>query len=242
MRRDPDASRRSTLRRVANLLGTIALLALVPLLWPTPLGGAVSYVQVNGESMEPTMHKGDVALLRRQSSYGPGDIVAYRIRKGEVGEGADVIHRIVGGDARHGFVTRGDNNDSNDPWHPKPEDILGRRWFLLPRAGAVFGLMHSRLAVAIFAGLMGAFAFLQIAAVPRRRTGKHEDPGDVTDRGEPFPDLGPDLRPDLGPDLVLDLTNLERSTDELPGLAPDAGLPRISWSADDHEPVQMLDA
>ncbi len=227
-------------------MGTVALLALVPLLWPTPLGGAVSYVQVNGQSMEPTMHKGDVTLLRRQSSYGPGDIVAYRIPKGEVGYGADVIHRIVGGDARHGFVTRGDNNDTNDPWHPHPDDIVGKRWFLLPRAGAVFGLVHSKLALAIFAGLMGSFAFLQIAAVPRRRKGKGDDPAVVTAPSEP-PSL--DFGPDLGPDLLLDLTALERksasessSTRELADRAPDVGLPRISWSAEDHEPVKMLDA
>lgn len=29
-----------------------------------------------------------------------------------------VIHRIV----------RGDNNDWDDPWHPRPADIIGKLW------------------------------------------------------------------------------------------------------------------
>jgi signal peptidase I len=212
MRREPPSGRR-TARRLLSALTTVALLALVALLWPAPFGGAVSYVMVSGASMEPTMHLGDVVVLREQSSYQRGDVVAYRIPKGEVGAGAKVIHRIVGGNGRRGFVTRGDNNRSDDPWRPRTEDVVGKRWVLLPRAGGLFGLLHSGLAVAAFAGLMGAFAALQLMAKRHRR---HEEPEPalISWRApEPPPRLAPGA-PGAPTPAEIDLRRWDRADDD----------------------------
>ena len=59
--------------------------------------------------MQPTLYEGDLAVVRQQSSYEEGDIVAFRVPEGEDGEGAIIIHRIVGGDAENGFILQGDN-------------------------------------------------------------------------------------------------------------------------------------
>ncbi len=66
-------------------------------LWfrPSTLGGPAHYVMVSGESMEPTLHGGDLLLVRRQGGYSPGDIVAYRVPEGEPAEGRIVVHRIA---------------------------------------------------------------------------------------------------------------------------------------------------
>lgn len=52
--------------------------------------------------------------MRKQSTYRPGDIAAFRVPKGEVGAGQVVIHRVEGGDQR-GYVMLGDNKDAEDP-------------------------------------------------------------------------------------------------------------------------------
>jgi signal peptidase I len=98
--------------------------------------------------MDPTFHTGDLAVVRRQSSYRLGDAVAYRIRKGEFGAGALVIHRLKGGDGVSGYVTRGDNRTIDDPWHPRTEDIVGR--VRLDVAGA--GLRVAQLNQPIYLG------------------------------------------------------------------------------------------
>ncbi|MCH8920200.1 MAG: S24 family peptidase, partial [Chloroflexi bacterium] len=61
------------------------------LLWPTSLGGDVSYVMVRGVSMEPTLHPGELAVMRTQDGYKPGDVVAYRVPEDEFGAGAVII-------------------------------------------------------------------------------------------------------------------------------------------------------
>lgn len=115
------------------LVATIGLLAM---LWPQSLGGQVAYVRVDGHSMDPTFHLGDLAVVRRQSSYRIGDPVAYRIPKGEFGAGAMVIHRLIGGNGTTGYVTQGDNKTVPDEWHPTIRDIVGRVRYDVPGFGS----------------------------------------------------------------------------------------------------------
>jgi signal peptidase I len=102
---------------------------------PGNLGGTATYVMVQGESMEPTYHTGDLVIVRAQQTYAAGDVVAYRVPEEQVGEGAVVIHRITGGEGARGYVLRGDNNDTDDDWRPTDQDVAGKAWIVVPRAG-----------------------------------------------------------------------------------------------------------
>jgi signal peptidase len=123
---------------------------------PPFLGGSTSYVLVGGISMEPGLHTGDLVLVRRQADYAVGDVVAYRVPDGEQGEGAMVIHRVVGGDGVGGFRTRGDNSDSglDDPWQPRASDVVGRLWLRVPLVGPLVVLLRSTVGFAMMAGLI----------------------------------------------------------------------------------------
>jgi signal peptidase I len=115
------------------------------------LGGPATYVMVRGTSMNPTYHEGDLVITRRQHSYHLGDIVAYRIPGGQVGGGLTVIHRIVGGFADKGFVTKGDNNPAPDLWHPRLGQIEGKAWTLIPRAGRIILFLRAPIPLAAIA-------------------------------------------------------------------------------------------
>src|SRR5207253_4750125 len=84
----------------AKLAVIAAQLALVAALgWfclPQSLGGRADWVMVSGTSMLPHLHTGDLVLVEHQTSYHVGEVVAYRVPKGETGAGYVVIHRIVG--------------------------------------------------------------------------------------------------------------------------------------------------
>jgi signal peptidase len=155
--RDASTSRRWTALRVANILATIALFAVIAFMWPQSLGGRVAYVQVSGHSMEPEYHTGDLVVVMRHPSYARGDVIAYHIPHGEVGEGVIVVHRIIGGNAHKGFVTQGDNRTAPDPWHPRPRDVVGTPIFSVAGAGHWLGDLHSPFGLAAIAGLLGAF-------------------------------------------------------------------------------------
>lgn len=157
-------------RRARKLAGAavmlLAIAAWLLVLRPEGLGGPAGYVLVSGRSMEPTLSNGDLVVSQRQDAYAKGDVIVYRVPEGELGAGAFVIHRIVGGSGRAGYVTRGDNRRSNDLWRPKPRDVAGKLRVHLPRAGHALVWLRAPLPLALLAGAM---AFLSVGNGSRRR-------------------------------------------------------------------------
>lgn len=125
-----------TLRRVVSALGVLVLAAgWWAFLRPSSLGGPLTLVTVTGVSMQPSFHTGDLAVMRDVDDYDKGDVIAFRTEVVPGQPGATVIHRVVGGDAESGYVTRGDNNDWDDPWRPTAADVTGELWFAVPGFG-----------------------------------------------------------------------------------------------------------
>jgi signal peptidase I len=147
-----------------NKAAGIAIMILACLFWaqflrPQSLGGNAGYVLVSGQSMEPRYHTGDLVLVEKHSSYHAGQLIAYRVPKGDPMAGAQVIHRIIGGDATHGFILRGDNRTAPDVWHPKPHDIVGAKALRLPGAIIVLQFLRAPVFLAILAA---AFVFVHV--------------------------------------------------------------------------------
>lgn len=174
-------SRRSA-AALAGLPLTITLLvAWFLFLRPVTLEGPAGYVIVAGVSMEPTFHTGDLAITQRRAEYQVGDVVAFST------DGGVVIHRIVGGDADQGFITQGDNREQPDLWRPRPGEIVGATWILIPGLGHALAFARQP---AILAALAASLAFfLAFTAGPVQRRG----PGRVA-AGTAAAPLGPQGR------------------------------------------------
>lgn len=124
---------------------------------PTSLGGPATYVTVSGRSMYPTLRSGDLVILHEQRTYEAGDIVAYRIPRGEPGAGNRIIHRITGGSGDEGYVTKGDNRQSEDQWRPTDDDVLGKLWLRGPGMGTALPRLRAPLIVASVAALLAVW-------------------------------------------------------------------------------------
>lgn len=139
-----------------RLLLVVAQLGIVAaLLWfclPQSLGGRAGWVVISGTSMLPHMHTGDLALVEKQSSYHVGEVIAYRVPKGQVGAGFEVIHRIIGGSPRTGWIVQGDNRTLPDLWRPKNSDIVGARLLWIPKAYLLLRFLHTPLLLGLLAG------------------------------------------------------------------------------------------
>ena len=146
---------RGALRRASRVAKPVLVVAVL-LAWawfmlPQALGGRAGWVLVDGTSMLPHYHTGDLVLVERQSSYHVGQVIAYRVPQGDPMAGAQVIHRIVGGDAQHGFVVQGDNRTAPDIWHPQPKDIVGAQLLRIPDALLVLRYLRSPLLLGLLA-------------------------------------------------------------------------------------------
>ena len=117
---------------------------------PTQLGGRVSYVIVDGISMQPNFHLGDLVLVRTKSTYQVGDAVTYW--NAELG--TFVFHRIVGLNLDH-FILKGDNNTWLDTYQPVQDEIVGKLWVHIPELGLAIEWVHVPINAALTFGLLG---------------------------------------------------------------------------------------
>lgn len=139
-----------------------AFLLWLVLLRPVALGGPASYEVVAGVSMKPGLEPGDLVIAQTQPAYGQGDVIVFHVPTDGQGPGPLVVHRIIGGDATSGFVVKGDNKPSPDPWRPRPADIVGRSWITVPGGGDwVMLLRRPALLGSIAAGLAAFWFFLR---------------------------------------------------------------------------------
>jgi signal peptidase I len=168
--------------RLHDLMMNLLLVAAVAAIWlafaPAQLGGQVTYVLVNGISMEPGFHTGDLALMRPAASYQVGDIVAYH----DAIMNAEIIHRIFGMDQDR-FIMKGDNNSWIDEYRPAPAEIAGKLWLHLPKFGTVLLWARSPINTALTAALIGGLLMVNMIVpepnqkVKRKRKAVSVPPG-----------------------------------------------------------------
>lgn len=172
--------------RTVKGLAVVAVLVAFGTAWwffaPTQLGGKTSYAVTFGVSMEPHFHQGDLVVLRRQSRYHVGEVVAYRshdLKK-------NVLHRII---AVHGgrFTFKGDNNDFVDPERPTQADLVGAEWLHIPSAGAWLASLHSPRNAAIAAFVIVLLLMLTGGGTVARRRRRRVLPRPVPRQAAPKP-------------------------------------------------------
>jgi len=133
-----------------NLLMVICFLTIWYFFAPGSLGGRVEYVIVNGNSMEPDYHRGDLVIIAQASSYQVGDVVTYRDDQID----AYVIHRIIGEDSGK-YILKGDNNGWIDNTRPDRSQILGKQWLYIPKAGEQIFWLRKPLNMALVTLVLG---------------------------------------------------------------------------------------
>lgn len=135
---------------MATLLSLFISLISWLIIAPTQLGGSVTYVIVDGNSMETKFHRGDMILLRKAATYKVGDAVTYE--NAEMGR--YVFHRIIDLNLDR-FVLQGDNNAWLDSYQPTQEEIVGKLWMHLPRVGKAVEWLRLPINMALAVGLLG---------------------------------------------------------------------------------------
>jgi signal peptidase I len=120
---------------------------------PRMLGGQAGYVIVNGDSMEPLYHRGDLVILLQADQAEVGDIFAYRYP--ELGP---VIHRVVAKEGNR-FIMKGDHNPWTDGYQPVFGDFIGKAAFHLTGVGNTVRWLRQP---ARFAGLVAIMAGLLV--------------------------------------------------------------------------------
>lgn len=163
--------------RPSSLIMNLLLLFLLVAIWvafaPTMIGGWASYVIVNGNSMEPGFHRGDLVIVRTGSISSVGDVVIYH--NAEVN--AFVIHRIIAIEQDH-YVFKGDNNPWIDTYRPTRAELIGKLWIHIPKLGRAMQWLRLPIHMGLTTGLLGGvlMASSMTKKNRRRKTKNHTSP------------------------------------------------------------------
>lgn len=162
--------------RITGIVTGIVAVAALASAWvffaPAQAGGGTSYAIIVGSSMEPGLHRGDLAVVRKRTVYRPNDVVLYDSRE----LGAKVLHRIVRVEGGR-FVLKGDNNSFLDAERPTEEQVAGSLWVSAPAVGKASEWLRQPLHSALLVGLvtlialgggLGAGAAVRRGSQPRR--------------------------------------------------------------------------
>jgi signal peptidase I len=153
--------------RPLQALSSALLLTLLGAIWitcgPIQFGGQAAYVIVNGISMEPSFHRGDLVILRQADDYQVGDVVTYRHPR--IGP---IIHRIVALDGER-YIFKGDNNSWIDGYHPTKAECIGKLWLHLPAAGNFIEQLRIPHNMAILAAILGLIVMSSITSSADQR-------------------------------------------------------------------------
>lgn len=86
---------------------------------------------VKSNSMYPTLQKGDFILIKRNNDYKNGDIITYDYESNYL-----VTHRIIEKNNNF-FITKGDNNNSEDDKFIQLDNIKGKVILILNRKNQI---------------------------------------------------------------------------------------------------------
>jgi signal peptidase I len=135
-------------RRFAAVVLTAAAAAVV-LLAGLVLSGRLTVVITHGVSMQPLYHQGDLVVVQQAPSYQVGQVVAYRVPSRHL----LVLHRLIAERQDH-LAFKGDNNQSVDPWHPEPAQLVGHAIVHIPQGGLWLQRATSPPVISVAAGLL----------------------------------------------------------------------------------------
>ncbi|MGP3533332.1 signal peptidase I [Microbacterium sp. RD1] len=149
----------------ASILALLLAVALAVIGLPAIAGG--SAMTVLTQSMEPRLPPGTLVVIRPTpiDDIRVGDVVTYQIRSGDP---AVISHRVVSKtyvDGELTFITKGDNNDADDPDPVQAVQIRGTLWYSLPLLGWVNNLLNGPNRVVILAVVAGGLFLYAVSMV-----------------------------------------------------------------------------
>ncbi len=155
-------------QRRPSIFSNLLLFAGLVVIWiafaPAKVGGQTSYVMVNGISMEPNYHTGDLVIVHKAQNYQVGDVVTYH----DPVMGAYIIHRIIAIEQDH-YVFKGDNNSWIDTYHPTRDELIGKLWIHIPKLGKAMEWLRYPIHMGLTMGLLGGILMASRMIKPKQR-------------------------------------------------------------------------
>ncbi|MGG7177881.1 signal peptidase I [Clostridium paraputrificum] len=115
------------------------------------------FYMVLSESMEPTINKGDLVVVKKQDIK-EGDIISFK----GINTDTKTTHRVVKviDTTPITYITKGDNNAVEDPYTVDKEKIQGNVIFHIPYLGSLISILKEKLLIILL--LISVAIFIKV--------------------------------------------------------------------------------
>lgn len=122
--------------------------------------GYKAYI-INTNSMEPTIKVGDIVIIKKNKPemLNQGDVITFT-QNGEV-----ITHRITKIEESENntrYITKGDNNNTEDSFNVTYQDIIGEEVLIIPYLGKIMEKLDSKIILLIVILIILIYAFIKI--------------------------------------------------------------------------------
>ena len=122
----------------------------------------IKILKVVTSSMEPTIKKGSIVLIRKENIFKTGDVASYRTSQNN----NVITHRITKISKlqdKYYFYFKGDSNETPDPNPISDSEIIGKYFFSIPFLGDVSNYLKGSkflfILLSLFSGLFSGKLF-----------------------------------------------------------------------------------
>lgn len=119
------------LSRILNfLLVSVVLCTLFAAIGSAITKKPVLLTVIRSNSMYPVWERGDMVIinnLKQDENISEGDIIFFKAEEGSLADKGWIAHRVIGGNAKEGFITKGDANEFSDQ-DPGDTGPIQRKW------------------------------------------------------------------------------------------------------------------
>ena len=155
-----------TLKRIMEIIAIILIYNIILIIVSSINGkdfsilGYKAYI-VDTNSMEPTINVGDIVIVKKvkEDKLKQGDVITFT-EEGEV-----ITHRITKVETEEigkQYVTKGDNNNTEDTFKIRYNDIIGEEILTIPRLGKTVQILDSKIIILIIILIILIFILVKI--------------------------------------------------------------------------------
>ena len=155
-----------TIKKIVEIIAIILIYNIILIIVSSINGknfnilGYKAYI-VTTDSMQPSINAGDIVIVKngKKDKIGQGDVITFN-QNDEV-----ITHRVIKNITEENnveYITKGDNNNTEDTFKVKYDDVIGKMVITIPYLGKIISILHNKIIILILLLVILIIIFIKI--------------------------------------------------------------------------------
>lgn len=155
-----------TIKKIVEIIAIILIYNIILIIVSSINGknfnilGYKAYI-VTTDSMQPSINAGDIVIVKngKKDKIGQGDVITFN-QNDEV-----ITHRVIKNITEENnveYITKGDNNNTEDTFKVKYDDVIGKMVITIPYLGKIISILDNKIIILILLLVILMIIFIKI--------------------------------------------------------------------------------